>query len=862
MNPLAISADASVVAAASSFGRSNNSADVPFRVGQRVRHAELGNRGTVQFIGQLEAAAITAARGVTGSGIDHHQHHQQQDNQRNSHAVDEVVGVAWDEPVGKHDGAVNGHRYFTCAPLHGSLLKRGAKLQGGMSLVSALHDRFSVSYDANCKTQGANPFFRDPSRNMAFINVRSADSAASSDFLSVSCDETPSDAALLLLALPATNSDARTSPSSVASRSSNADSTRCLAEDGGGSRPISPTLVHHSVLNTLFPNLTAVNLSKTLLQSWAAVEQLCLSLPHLKTLGVASNRFDLSAAKKDDEGQHSQHQQAESAADGSDGAAAGGNTVGAMPSRTRTWSSSLTILDVWGTHLTRMQWMELLSACPSLTELHAGFNPQLFNTFSTDADHAAGSRAWMQQNQLSSVVARRVGIAMTSCLQLVSFEQCDIVKMNDVVRFLTEGVEFPTTTSTGAALAFSLKTINLSNNAIRSLAIASTLHVNGSQSDTLTIQMRLIHSDDRSAAAEQEEGELLLFRHVRHLLLRRNHFSDWNDITEPLLLFFTAVDELHLSHCPVIAAQHGLDDAAALRKKMIAILPFSMKKLNNSVITPNERFGIERFALLEYLAPYQKQCDALASLSSSSTSTSGHAQQQQASSSSGSSCNEHALAALCHPCGLQRLVRKILDDQHRLSGECLTVFVPRPRMLQTTMSLHVVSLNLTLIDMLQLRLRDGFFGAVKAHRQAWAGKAASASASLYRANIDVRWTVRELEAFLCAHIGLSQVLPSAGSRGSDFWSFADLILRRSIATPADPEVSQAESASVDRMLPNNAKTLFPRGSVVLFHIDSELMENEGARARGMHCKHLVRHDDKLHQFRVNDDDALVTVTLL
>ena len=33
------------------------------------------------------------------------------------------VGVALDEPMGKHSGEVGGHRYFTCTAKHGSFIR-------------------------------------------------------------------------------------------------------------------------------------------------------------------------------------------------------------------------------------------------------------------------------------------------------------------------------------------------------------------------------------------------------------------------------------------------------------------------------------------------------------------------------------------------------------------------------------------------------------------------------------------------------------------------------------------------------------------------------------------------------------------
>ena len=33
------------------------------------------------------------------------------------------IGVAYDEPLGKHDGTINGERFFTCDPQHGAFVR-------------------------------------------------------------------------------------------------------------------------------------------------------------------------------------------------------------------------------------------------------------------------------------------------------------------------------------------------------------------------------------------------------------------------------------------------------------------------------------------------------------------------------------------------------------------------------------------------------------------------------------------------------------------------------------------------------------------------------------------------------------------
>ena len=812
-----------------------------FRVGQRVRHVDSGHRGTVRYIGPLvvnDTATLTLPSGSRG---------------------ELWVGVEWDDPVGKHDGEVKGHRYFTTARmLHASMLKGGAKLAGGVSLVFALIDRYSVPYETKCTTRGADPFFRDPERGMAFVNVRNADGAASSDLLAVesaSNDEDDTNAKI--------DAELRVGDNS---------SPQCT-----------------SAVGIYFPNLTSVNLSKTLVCSWTVVADLCLALPALKMLSVGNNRFDLSSECGDSQSRSNEEDdqrsifsswnrlakmkkladEPTSAYSSSSPLPAGGLVCPPI------WSQTLTSLDVWNTQLTRLQWMELVASLPSLEEIHSGSNPLLFfvasyhRTCSAQQTCAAeeakdGNATAVKQNLTKTILlddsaSRRVAVALTSTLKFVSFEQCDVSCLDDVVRFLLDGL--PTTTSSSPR-SLSIERMNLSGNKLASLEISPTLLAEFNYA-TPSTGCRGQNGESEKPTTSTNSDPPQLFKSVRHLLLRHNRFEHWDDVTEPMREHFPSISELHLSHCPVIAKYHADDQPTTLRKKMISILPMALIKLNNSVVTPNERFGIERFALHEYLAPYQQECGRLAEEGGAKVKTARHDDDDdegpEKSSAPTLTINETALAALKFPKGVERFVRKLLEDQFREAGAAVEIHVPKPRYLQTLMPVDVVHLSLSFAEAMRKRLHDGFHSDVLAHREAWCGKGggggSQSSVGGGRTSVDVRWTVGELEHHLCHHVGLSDVALSAGARGSDLWSFADLLLRRYVSpTAAD--------AAVDCALPINAKSLFPSGSVMLFHIDAELMENEGARKRGMHCKHLVRHPDKLHQFRVNEDDAFVIVLLV
>jgi dynactin complex subunit len=48
------------------------------------------------------------------------------------------LGVAFDDPVGKHDGLVDGHRYFTAKPAHGLFVRPNKATCRGISVAELL----------------------------------------------------------------------------------------------------------------------------------------------------------------------------------------------------------------------------------------------------------------------------------------------------------------------------------------------------------------------------------------------------------------------------------------------------------------------------------------------------------------------------------------------------------------------------------------------------------------------------------------------------------------------------------------------------------------------------------------------------
>ncbi|KAF8477273.1 CAP Gly-rich domain-containing protein [Kalaharituber pfeilii] len=78
----------------------------------RVGGAALDRRGTVRYVGLVEQ--------IPGEGL--------------------WVGIENDEPVGKNDGSISGHRYFHCKPKHGSFIRPDRVDIGDYPVLNFLED--------------------------------------------------------------------------------------------------------------------------------------------------------------------------------------------------------------------------------------------------------------------------------------------------------------------------------------------------------------------------------------------------------------------------------------------------------------------------------------------------------------------------------------------------------------------------------------------------------------------------------------------------------------------------------------------------------------------------------------------------
>jgi hypothetical protein len=178
--------------------------------------------------------------------------------------------------------------------------------------------------------------------------------------------------------------------------------------------------------------------------------------------------------------------------------------------------------------------------------------------------------------------------------------------------------------------------------------------------------------------------------------------------------------------------------------------------------------------------------------------------------------------------------------------------------------LHIVTLFLAFEEFCLRRIRDGFRSdvdaaieskAVRRDIEAGAPNTTSQRADVTSVAVDVRWDVQRLRKEIARITGVEAVDPADfADVPEDHWIFAEQVLKR----VSEPHLSQDPPDVKDRF---RARELFPPKSLLLFHYDMELSSNEGALARGLHCKALVRNAQRLFEHRISDGDAVVMVIL-
>ncbi|KAI3761099.1 hypothetical protein L1987_51507 [Smallanthus sonchifolius] len=202
---------------------SENPKQCDFKIGQRVHWAGDYRRiGTVKYVGQVEGY----------SGI--------------------WIGVEWDNCDGKHDGSVNGVRYFNAQFPKSASFARPHNLSTGVSLLQALNIRYRTS---STKEELDEMYVLSASHKR--VNVQLVGTDKIEDILG-RFEELPG-ASLSYLGV----------------------------SSSGDPNEISKTL----------PNLKELDLTGNLLSEWQDIDAICSGLPALTALNLTNNRMSNDVAR-------------------------------------------------------------------------------------------------------------------------------------------------------------------------------------------------------------------------------------------------------------------------------------------------------------------------------------------------------------------------------------------------------------------------------------------------------------------------------------------------------------------------------------------------------------------------------------
>ncbi|EFJ23244.1 hypothetical protein SELMODRAFT_175129 [Selaginella moellendorffii] len=190
-----------------------------FHLGQRVRSArEAQQLGTVRYVGPVEGY----------------------------HGV--WIGVDWDSGQSRHDGSVNGVRYFTASGEKSGSLVRPSNLSAGWSLLEALVSRYKISMS------------KDDAEDMYLMSVRQRKVAVE-----------------------------LVGQSKVEEKQKKLNELRAASLVFAGVSSLGPP----GEISSSAPNIEELDLTGNLISDWNFVTCLCEELPRLRAVDLSYNRIDI-----------------------------------------------------------------------------------------------------------------------------------------------------------------------------------------------------------------------------------------------------------------------------------------------------------------------------------------------------------------------------------------------------------------------------------------------------------------------------------------------------------------------------------------------------------------------------------------
>lgn len=728
---------------------STNGNLIPVVVGSRVWRDDGEARGTVRFVGPVPEIPAPRRVNVVLPTVAADETPSEQPPE--AEAI--WYGVEWDSACGKNDGSVKGKRYFTCKPNFGSFVTF-TKLVTPRFLTDMLQQRYTEGYIPNNKirTSGHDVFAREEISPQ--LGPSSPESPPASLEPISDGDELPSPLG------------AATSPLHCYVNVRSCDCCANLELQSVAEAAPAPKL-----LGTMFPNISELTMSRTLLRDWREVQIVLDELPKLTMLAVSGNPMGPVPLDGDE----------------SRGVFAVVNSDG-KPRR----YSNLRVLNVSSTGIDTAGMWRLLQLCPNLSEVACCFN-----------DLAESLRPPLG---VPAEAQRQV------CEQLLTL-RLDGNKFTNV-GYIAE----------------------MFGTAERVPAL-TTLSVKGVPITTLLV-----------GAASSLRGA---FSRVRTLNVDETELASWEELIEALgcgsasaasetVFDFSAVEDLTIAATPMTSPFSEVER----RRRLLGLLPQRLKKLNRSLISAPERLEARKGIILHFTAVRQ-----------------GRAPAEPVPS--------------CIAAQVEKEVERDAKYAANAAADSSGPTLLGPRYMVNVFNVGVVLKTFASVtEVAKARLvnfNDDLTAVFNEERSAAAG-----IEQLPQVEVDVRWTVSELEDVVSSALNVPLVRTEDRGAAIDGWASSNIAwgqleaeVRATISELSDSGVSLSPADAlpkiVKQVVSNNKRSAIAalehfygtRDTFALFHIDAELLANADACRRGFHIKNLLRGADKLHSFRFQPGDFVV-----